>query len=171
MINLTAARLIWLLYTSDRVEEGAGSGLDLMRWVGSSWVDALLPALFWLLPCCPLLPHVPSSEAYRFPPTLTPAASLLALTPVCLTLSRDGFCSQETPSLPLPLPIAPPTFLLNTFWKENNQGAAKSREGWAAACTPSLNLNDGSSSRLGCSPRPCLQGTRATVFLMGQTPP
>lgn len=41
-----------------------------------------LPALFWLLPCwsLPLLPHTPSSEAYRFPPTLTAAADLLALT-------------------------------------------------------------------------------------------
>lgn len=49
MINLTAARLIWLLYTSDWVEEGAGSGVDLVRWVGSSWVP-LVPQPQLLVP-------------------------------------------------------------------------------------------------------------------------
>lgn len=138
-----------------------------------------------LMPCC--LPSSGCSLAVLCPPLITapaPSHSFLRSLqvpshfnscsgPACSYPLMGGFCSQETHSLPLPLPIPPPAFLLSTFWKENNQGAAKSREGWAAACTLSLglSLNDGSSSRLGCSPRSCLQGTRATVFLMGQTPP
>lgn len=128
MINLTAARLIWLLYTSDWVEEGAGSELDLMWRVGSSWAPVvqqlrlrgLLPALSWSLPCCPL-----PSSGHRPPQKPTSLPATLAI--CCYVPPLGGFCSQEIHSI-APPHTHTPAFLLDTFWKENHQAVVKSRE-------------------------------------------
>lgn len=68
MINLTAARLIWLLYTSDWVEEGAGSGLDLMWWVGSSWAASVERPCWPPSPGCSLAVLCPPPVAAPFLP-------------------------------------------------------------------------------------------------------
>lgn len=89
MINLTAARLIWLLYTSDWVEEGAGSGLDLVWWMSSSRAP-LGQQLHLLRPCrlpspgCSLVvlcpPLVTASCSLTFPLPMLAAVNLFALT-------------------------------------------------------------------------------------------
>lgn len=122
MINLTAARLIWLLYTSDWVEEGAGSGLDLVWWVGSIWnctLGAAAPtADARPFPGCPpaALCHCP---LVTVPCSLTSHISrtvnLRALTLCKCLILRVAFILKKFTRVPQHV-VPPPVFLLDTFW-------------------------------------------------------